>query len=978
MSFVSRIRVSSESRSVHVAAFASIAIAQPLFDLLGGAPEFLLAHDLGPSEIMALVAVIGAGVPLACAVFIAALEYVHVRLAYGVATIMVSLFTMLVALYAVKNAPAPPPALIAISAGAGVAGGALYSRTMAARVFAAWLSVGIVVTPILFVVRPGVRSLVWPREQPLAESSHSATPVVLVVFDGLPLSALLDEHQRIDRDLYPSFAALAGESTWYRNATTVADYTQWAVPAILSGRYPTPRSLPIASHHPETIFTLLGSSHRVKVHEPISRLCPESVCDHGDEGVTDEILDFGGTLATAYLHGIVPEVLRTNLPPIDQGWAEGIPPSDNPGEVWLRAGDHSRRGEALTFINSIDEADAPEPSLHVMHVLLPHTPLAYLPGGERYGTERHLPGLAEGRRDRWENDAWAVTQGYRRYLLQIGAVDALVGQLVRRLKDVGLYDRTLLVVTSDHGASFRPGQPFRRVTTETAAEILPVPLLVKKPYQREAVVSDRNVETVDILPTIADIIGVHVPWRLDGISAVGNTPPKTKKTIYYDAARHVRTFPSMLMDDVRGVVDRKVRLFGTHGNVYRVPRNSPYLGLLGRPVDDLTVADALDEIEFAVDLHGDFSHIEPGSRFFPAHMAGRARWLKRDEPAVIAVAVNDVIAATTRTYHFEDRGSSNTWSLLMPPDVFHQGENQVEVFVVSGSDEPVLYRTHFTRARPVDLLSNAAAYGLRVSQKGLYEREGRGDGSFRWTDGAVRIVVPREARQPARSLRVNLATAGPVEKALRIRANGCDVFDGTVPTARWSQIFDLRNCDTEQRDTVIELRSSTHVDASDGRELGVAIERIDLLTQSWPPASSQLPESDRRSHIRFKNSAGDRQSVDSTSEIAIAVVNRGGSIWATPRDLGGEHGAVRVGVLWFRKGQTTSPVAAQRMDLPHALVPGDSADVTFRLVPVAADGTRLPAGEYDAWIGMMQEGVDWFYTSGDSVRKLRVIHDARS
>ena len=58
-------QVLSESRPLHIAALASIAIAQPLFDLLGQAPEFLLAHDLGPSEILAVVVTLGAGLPLA-------------------------------------------------------------------------------------------------------------------------------------------------------------------------------------------------------------------------------------------------------------------------------------------------------------------------------------------------------------------------------------------------------------------------------------------------------------------------------------------------------------------------------------------------------------------------------------------------------------------------------------------------------------------------------------------------------------------------------------------------------------------------------------------------------------------------------------------------------------------------------------------------------------------------------------------------
>ena len=66
----------------------------------------------------------------------------------------------------------------------------------------------------------------------------------------------------------------------------------------------------------------------------------------------------------------------------------------------------------------------------------------------------------------------------------------------------------------------------------------------------------------------------------------------------------------------------------------------------------------------------------------------------------------------------------------------------------------------------------------------------------------------------------------------------------------------------------------------------------------------------------------------------------------------------------------------QRIELPHALIPGDSVDVAFELAAITPNGP-LPQGEYEVWIGLLQEGAAWFYTSGDSVRKLRVVHDPR-
>lgn len=49
-------------------------------------------------------------------------------------------------------------------------------------------------------------------------------------------------------------------------------------------------------------------------------------------------------------------------------------------------------------------------------------------------------------------------------------------------------------------------------------DILDVPLLIKVPYQKQGQVSDRPTRTIDILPSIVDILGMSSPWPTDGIS----------------------------------------------------------------------------------------------------------------------------------------------------------------------------------------------------------------------------------------------------------------------------------------------------------------------------------------------------------------------------------------------------------------------------------------------------------------------------
>ena len=61
---------------------------------------------------------------------------------------------------------------------------------------------------------------------------------MLVVFDAFQVTLMENADGTIDASRFPNFAALVGEATWYRNATTAHENTVYSVPAILDGRAP--------------------------------------------------------------------------------------------------------------------------------------------------------------------------------------------------------------------------------------------------------------------------------------------------------------------------------------------------------------------------------------------------------------------------------------------------------------------------------------------------------------------------------------------------------------------------------------------------------------------------------------------------------------------------------------------------------------------------------------------------------------------
>jgi hypothetical protein len=167
----------------------------------------------------------------------------------------------------------------------------------------------------VFVLVSPTSKLVLPArvEAPAGQASVVASgkqpPLVMILFDEFPLSSLLDSKGRIDRRVYPDIAALADQSTWYRNATGVAGYTPWAMPAMLTGNYPTRFRAPSYTEYPDNLFTLFGRYYDVKAHETITQLCQPSQCPPSASG-----LDLGGLLAVV---GDAARVLKRIIQPYD-------------------------------------------------------------------------------------------------------------------------------------------------------------------------------------------------------------------------------------------------------------------------------------------------------------------------------------------------------------------------------------------------------------------------------------------------------------------------------------------------------------------------------------------------------------------------------------------------------------------------------------------------------------------------------------
>ncbi len=108
--------------------------------------------------------------------------------------------------------------------------------------------------------------------------------------------------------------------------------------------------------------------------------------------------------------------------------------------------------------------------------------------------------------------------------MQMQFTDGLIGEVLDDARDEGVYDDAIVVVLADHAAGLDSEKASRYYDGTNASELMVTPLFIKAPGQTEGVVSDAPIEAVDVLPTLADMMGIEVPWSMDGSSALGRSP----------------------------------------------------------------------------------------------------------------------------------------------------------------------------------------------------------------------------------------------------------------------------------------------------------------------------------------------------------------------------------------------------------------------------------------------------------------------
>ena len=299
-----------------------------------------------------------------------------------------------------------------------------------------------------------------PAEQPVAPPpSYDNAPVIVISIDTLRADRLpMYGYKGVET---PNLDRFRADSILYRNAYTHAPLTLPAHASVLTG--------------------LLPQEHGIRNN--IGYVLPQEI------PTLPRMLKAKGYATGAAVSAYV---LRgsTGLARDFDAYEDGI---TSRGQAAV--GQLSRSGRVTSKIASewIAARGAAEPFFYLLHIFEPHAP--YEP-----------------------EEAFRSRYAKNRYDGEIATADAIIGEFLDGLRRSGVYDRSIVILMSDHGEGLNDhGEPEHGIFIYR--EVIHGPLVVKLPNsERRGQSVDAPVGLIDIAPTIAQLMNIPPPAAMRGRS----------------------------------------------------------------------------------------------------------------------------------------------------------------------------------------------------------------------------------------------------------------------------------------------------------------------------------------------------------------------------------------------------------------------------------------------------------------------------
>lgn len=716
----------------------SVAVSFPVYSLLKAHPAFVAAHQFDRVDLLSLIGLVAILIPAIAVALWALGRKLSAWIGQGIAALILLLAVALIVLGALSDRPLSAPFALGIAITAAIAFLIAYWRWPIVATFVRWYALVLPVMLALFLLAPGIRPFLSSASESLTSTRVSDQPmpdIVLVIFDELPLISLLRQSETanevglsINSERFPNLAELAAQATWYPWHSSNSDTTSIAIPTLLSGRLPGGREIiPSWQDVPVNLYTALADHYRMNVFENGTHLCPSSLCR--SHSVLSErsgrwalMLD---DLWISLQHRVVPQAWRHRLIPIDNRWMAFRNPVSEPsldsGSFSKDHYDFSDRGDVFRrFIEQtrsqvIGEQD--RPSLNVIHSMLPHAPFKRLPEGWFYTLpedSQFLGTLSKSAEASFlhqlYDDPQAMLLARQQHLMQLGFADTLIGEMMDALTAEKALDHSMIIVTADHGASFTPGYSRRQIHEGNQAEIASIPLLIRYPGQREAVIATHASQAIDLLPTILDTAGLQLEAPVDGQSLRAESLDRDliriqagayrQETMTLDAFSQAitRTLNAYNQRDTMGSLDG---LFGH--NRLNAPEDWVGQSIQVIPVGAVNRAPALKVAQ--LEALRDWSPAE--SHRLSLLYAEHADEVSTSSlPEAVVLSINGTVACLAR--YLRMPGFERQTRCLFDHRLLNPGQNSISVYPMAQRQD------HWVRGEALDLIAVDQVRGTRA------------------------------------------------------------------------------------------------------------------------------------------------------------------------------------------------------------------------------------------------------------------------
>jgi hypothetical protein len=667
---------------LHIYGLFGIAIAYPIYSFLQVNPAYLLANGVDSEQLYFIITVLGLMIPATLVIVELELSRWVKKLYPAVHLILIALFVALSFFPLLSRIDSIPLWLEVIAVGVLTF---LVIREYRTSTFT-YVALAILAPITLaltanFVFDHNISQLRNPdRSEPVdwqAKSNNNLAPVVMVVFDALPLIHLLDADGDIDEKRFPNFAQMANESTWYPNATSVQDMTMKSIPSILRGNYsPMGAVLPLPENYPGTLFDLLRWKYRIHVFESTTRLAGTSRADSKARSIDNKFL--AGDLAIFYTRSMLPVPVADDLLPLEKdvwgGFFARMPQvkkenwKDQRKWQWEEQqgiGLDDRYSLSKQFVDNL--SDYPSNTFHFFHVLMPHHPYQYLPTGREYNHS-----IPEGTS---ENDTRNINR--EAHILQLGLADTMLGRFSDELKRLRQWDDAMVVVVADHGESYVPVLQRRVASQKNFGQIGFIPLIIKYPGQTTGAIDMSNVQTIDIASTVIDTLDIDIDTIMKGRSLIDplGEIPKTK-TINTD----FKSF-TFIEDDymrLRGAAHQDAidffSLEDPRSDLFNFGPGLQYLGM-----DSATLESEKLPCEIQSNLPGGTEKHTFASGELIILLQGNIGCPDVHEDAVLAIAINGKIRSVTTSFVVGDK---QFFHKTLSDTYYGDGANTVDILLL--------------------------------------------------------------------------------------------------------------------------------------------------------------------------------------------------------------------------------------------------------------------------------------------------------